>query len=390
MRIVYLHPHFTTDGGAGRMVLETGRRLADRGHRVDCVCIRAARDIVGNDSRMTFHEIGGPSSSQIPFWLGFRAGCKRIAAKVKRITDESNGECVLFPQVFPANWWGSYVLTQLPHIPCIWFCQEPSAFIHSSAWIGALPFPKNWIARLLNPFLAQIDVRSCQKFRTVMVNSLFSQEYARQVYGYPPETVVPVSLGVDHGRFKPRKDSQRSQAIVVFSKLTRFKNVDRIIAAFELLAVQRADLRLHIVGDGDAQAALHRQANACMARQRIEFHGRVSDTRATELLQDARVLCLASDNEPFGLVVVEALACGTPVVAMNSGGPAEILGEHGCGLLVDSTTPQALAAALKVILDSDERFQQFSSAALHRAADFHWENVVDSLEAKFEQLISAP
>ena len=100
------------------------------------------------------------------------------------------------------------------------------------------------------------------------------------------------------------------------------------------------------------------------------------------------MLCLASDEEPFGLVVVEALACGTPVVAMNSGGPAEILGQHGCGLLVDSATPQALADALKVILDSDERFQQFSTAALRSAADFHWEKTVDSLEATFEQLVS--
>lgn len=381
MRIIYLHPHFTSDGGAGRMVLETGKRLASRGHQVDCVCIRADREIVGADEGISFHEIGGPLSSQVSFWLNFRSSCKRVAETVARLVNQSSTDCVLFPQVFPANWWGSYVLQQMRDLNAVWYCHEPSAFIHAKNWIHALPWPKNWMAKALSPLLSHWDLRACQTFKTVLVNSRYSQKYAQSVYGFSDNQCEVVYLGFDHGKFSPGENQQREQGIVCVAKLTRFKNVDRIIEA--LLILQQAGdaaTRLHIVGTGDAYHSLKQQAARLGLESRVAFHGRLEDTELVGLLQRARGLCLASVDEPFGLVAIEAMACGTPVVAVNSGGPAEIVGSSQAGLLVDRPEPALIASAIRRLLTDSDEFETSSNAAIARAADFDWELTVDKLE----------
>ena len=201
------------------MVLESGRRLASRGHDVHCVCIRADDAIIGNvRGIITFHEIGGPLSSQIGFWLGFRRSCRRINELIRDISGEdSSRQTVLFPQVFPANLWVSYVAGRRPALATVWYCQEPSAFIHSRDWKRSLPWPKNWIALLLGPILAMVDRRFFLRFRHVLVNSKFSKRYTQRIYGYRDDQCRVVYLGVDHDRFRVRDGAQRRLKIVTIA-----------------------------------------------------------------------------------------------------------------------------------------------------------------------------
>ena len=102
-----------------------------------------------------------------------------------------------------------------------------------------------------------------------------------------------------------------------------------------------------------------------------------------QLLQRSRGLCLASVDEPFGLVAVEAMACGTPVIAVNSGGPAEIIGQSKAGILIDQPDSQSIAKAINTLIDDPLTFSKCSTAALTRATDFDWERTVDQLEVIF-------
>ena len=368
------------------MVLETGKRLAARGHQVDCVCIRADRNIVGDAGGIRFHEIGGPLSSAVGFWLKFKTGCNRVVTAVDRILGNSHEDAVLFPQVFPANWWASALLRLHPSLPCVWYCQEPSAFIHSRNWIGALPRPKNWIARALNPMLRHMDLNHCRQFKKVLVNSQYSRQYTQQVYGYSDQQCEVVYLGVDRERFNTDIVESREPWITCIAKLTRFKNVDRIIDAVKLITDQgQADCQLQIVGTGDAEAELRRQVDQLGLDQHVRFHGRLSDSDMVTLLRKSRGLCLASVDEPFGLVAVEAMACGTPVIAVNRGGPSEIVGNTEAGLLIDRPEPVLIAKAMSKLLNMSNEFETRSSAALTRAADFDWGGTVGRLEAIFNR-----
>ena len=387
MRIIFLHPHFTSAGGAGRAVLETGSRLAARGHHVHCVCIRADQRFVDGYAGIEFHETGGPLSSSLWFWLRFSASCKKINDAVNRIVSEANAEpCVLYPQVFPANWWASEVLKQSPGLRCVWYCQEPSAFIHSQRWINALPLLKNWIAIILRPLLLERDLRYCRSFNNVLVNSEYSRVQVQKVYGYVDETVQRVYLGVDNRSVRSNDGAIRQPWITTIAKLTKFKNVDIIIRAIAILVSGgRTDVRLQVVGEGDASESLRELARSLGLAEYVVFHGYVSDSQVTEILQQSKVFCLASVDEPFGLVAIEALSCGTPVVAVNRGGPKEIVASHGCGLLVDVPTPESLAHAFDRILNPNTDFEKLSRAAETRALDFNWDRTTDRLEQIFVQ-----
>lgn len=367
------------------MVLETGYRLAQRGHEVHCICIRADANIVAEASKtIRFHEIGGPLSSSIWFWLRFRRSCSKVSRLIDDILLQQD-PAVLFPQVFPANWWASWVLRRHRSLPCVWYCQEPSAFIHSSRWINALPSPKNWIAWLMNPYLRCQDLRNCSRFETILVNSQFSKTYTEQIYGYESAKVTTVYLGVNRDQFFHDPTTLRKNWVTTICRLTSFKNVDSIIRAIaRLVNAGNRSLQLQIVGDGDCLDSLVTLATKLGITSHVCFHGQASDTKVRELLQHSSVFCLASDEEPFGLVAIEALACGTPVVAINRGGPREIIEGFGCGVLVENSTPEKLAMGISAVIDSKHDFYAMSQAALRRARDFDW----DLTTAEIERLLA--
>jgi len=137
---------------------------------------------------------------------------------------------------------------------------------------------------------------------------------------------------------------------------------------------------LQVVGEGDALASLRAKAAALNLSEQVVFHGRIADEAVVRLLQQSSAFCLASVDEPFWLVCIEAMACGTPVVAVDTGGPREVVANHGCGILVPHGTPEELADALEQLLQSSSLFPTLSAGATARAADFDWGGCVDQLE----------
>jgi glycosyltransferase involved in cell wall biosynthesis len=203
------------------------------------------------------------------------------------------------------------------------------------------------------------------------------------VYGYDNNRCEVVYLGLDHDRFSVNEAEIRKPWITCVAKLTRFKNVDRIIDAVKrLIDNGNNDVQLHIVGTGDAQLGLQQQASRLGLESCVVFHGRLTDDQMIRLLRQSRGLCLASVDEPFGLVAVEAMACGVPIVAVNSGGPLEIVGQTPAGILIDRPDPELIAQAILQLLDP-QHFSARSVAAQSRAADFDWERTVDRLEQIF-------
>ena len=390
LRVIFLHPHFTAAGGAGRFVLETGARLAARGHDVHCICIRAEVEQVAEATQqIQFHEIGGRLSSSIRFWLSFNRSSQRVLAKVRDLLD-CQRPAVLFPQVFPANWWGGHVLQELPKLPHVWLCQEPSAFIHSARWISALPFPKNVLARVLNPLLKSRDLQHCRRFEIVAGNSKFTRDWARKVYGYSDESCRFVHLGVDHDRFSSGEFADKTSRLVVLSKITRFKNIDKVLSAVHLLKGKGLRCEVDVIGDGEALPWLKALTLQLEIEDRVNFCGRIGDEELLEKLRCGRALCLATDQEPFGLVAVEAMACGTPVIAVADGGVREIVEGSEGGLLVPDSSPPELAAAIEEIQTMDEAaYRTMCLNAIRRAKHFDWERTVDELVELFEQAVAS-
>jgi glycosyltransferase involved in cell wall biosynthesis len=122
-------------------------------------------------------------------------------------------------------------------------------------------------------------------------------------------------------------------------------------------------------------AALRHVADECGVSHRVRFVGAVDRHDAPSLLRSCDVVCCTPWYEPFGLVAVEAMACGVPVVASRVGGLAETVVDGGTGFLVPARSPEAIAEAIAELATDDIGRRMMGSAARERAQTYGWDRI---------------
>lgn len=381
--IIYLHPHFTLPGGAGKFVLETGKLLKKRGYEIIVVSIKADDKIIINYKKyIKFIDIGGSLSSSIWFWLLFPISYFKVARILNRQKD-----FILFPQVFPANWWGFIYKKFHPKIKLVWMCQEPSAFIHSKRWIEALPSKlKINLAKILNPLLSSIDKSLAPNVDLVFANSNYTRDSARAIYHYAENKIETLYLGVDLSKYRPDKRIQRKNQIITVGRLTKFKEIDKIIEMIKALSNRKIVAKLVIIGEGEEKKNLINLSRELKLSKKIKFTGQISDDDLIHYYQESKILILNSKQEPFGLVAVEAMATGTPVIVNSSGGVAEIVKSGETGFAIKPTNAEILQEKVKILLSNNKLFFSMSKNAAEYARQFSWENTADHLIKSFINL----
>ena len=211
-----------------------------------------------------------------------------------------------------------------------------------------------------------------------------------------PITVVPP--GVDVDRFRPLTDAERldarahfgipadAEVIVAISRLVPRKGFDVAIRAVAALARRRPDLVLAISGGGRDEQRLRRLASDLAAP--VRFLGRVSNDDLPRLYGCADVYSMLCRNrwggleqEGFGIVFVEAAACGVPQVAGNSGGAAEAVADGETGIVVDRPdNVDDVVAAYTALLDDPARARAMGRAGRERAVrDFSYDVLAERL-----------
>lgn len=192
--------------------------------------------------------------------------------------------------------------------------------------------------------------------------------------------VVPV--GVDGSLFSPEPDGVNGDPnlILYVGRIHRIKGIDVLLRAMCQLVVRRPKVRLRLVGGGSffrdsvrQEHSLRAMAQGLDLGHHIEFAGEQAPSTIADLMRKCSVLVLPSRAESFGAVLVEAISCGTPVVATRCGGPEDIVNEQ-VGLLVDKEDPEALAVAIERVM---ERRGEYVPARLRAYAleNFSWERI---------------
>jgi len=172
-------------------------------------------------------------------------------------------------------------------------------------------------------------------------------------------------------------------ATVAFAgRLTTQKSLGRALEA-----VAEADgVRLVIAGDGPEREPLERRARELGLGDRVWFIGAQPRDRIIELFRAADATILSSSWENFPHTVVEALAVGTPVLAMDSGGVAEVVRDGVNGLLVPAGDTRALAAAVRRYFGDPDLRERLRTAAAESVRDYAPERVFGELEARLAKV----
>lgn len=190
--------------------------------------------------------------------------------------------------------------------------------------------------------------------------------------------------GVDTDRFAPdgAREGEGPPEVVFVGRLDDTSSHKGLPVLFEALARLAPDhgFGLTIVGEGDRREAYERQVDELGLADRTRFAGFVDDEELVETYARARAVCLPSvtRSEGFGLVLLEAQACGTPVVGADIGGIPQALEPGETGFLVEPGSPADLAAKLERLLTDRKRAEAMGRRGRQRVEErFTWEATAD-------------
>jgi phosphatidylinositol alpha-mannosyltransferase len=201
---------------------------------------------------------------------------------------------------------------------------------------------------------------------------------------------VVVPNGVDVERFATAEpaDIGPGTKLLFVGRLDERKGFPIAVEAFEMLAADRPDLRLVVVGDGPQRGAIDRLD--AKLRDRVTMLGRVPNAEIHRVHAACDLYLGPSiGGESFGYVLAEAMAAGLPVVASDTPGYDEVVRNEVEGLLVPPKDPVALAAGAARVLDDPELAARLGRAGRQRAKLYDWPVVVDRLEEIYEEVVSA-
>lgn len=193
--------------------------------------------------------------------------------------------------------------------------------------------------------------------------------------GLPSGRITVVHNGIDHRIFDGTGalDEKTAPLIVYLGRLKRYKNVDLLIRAMPVVVNAVPDARLAIVGEGDQREALQELSTGMGLNGTIRFAGFVSDQEKVSLLRRAAVAAFPSSKEGWGLTVIEANACFTPVVATDVPGLRDAVVDQETGFLVKPGDVRGLADGLIRMLQDQTARTRLATNAAAWAQRFTWE-----------------
>jgi D-inositol-3-phosphate glycosyltransferase len=229
---------------------------------------------------------------------------------------------------------------------------------------------------------AEAEVIGCSD--AILASSKDEAAQLERLYGAVPERIEVVPPGVDHHLFLPGdRDAARARlglgdepVLLFVGRIQPLKGADVAVRALAALAPRQATLVL--VGgpsgpDGEAELArLHQLVDHLRLGTRVRFVPPRPHGQLAAYYRAADVCLVPSRSESFGLVALEAAACGTPVVAAAVGGLRSLVADGRTGFLVEGRDPQAYAACVGRLLDSPARAAAMSIEATARARRYRW------------------
>jgi glycosyltransferase involved in cell wall biosynthesis len=208
----------------------------------------------------------------------------------------------------------------------------------------------------------------------------------------PEDAVIPMGTDLTD-RFTPDPAVRREPFLLFVGRLVRKKGVDLLLDAFACIADQHPDLTVVVAGDGPERAALEAQAGSLGIGGRVQFLGSVRNDHLPDLYRRATAAVFpfrqeaSGDQEGFGLVVVEAMGCGCPVICGAVTATREIVDHELTGLVCPPESPQALADGIsRVITDASLRASLSVAARTEVIGKFGWPRSIAGYGSAIDRL----
>ncbi|MCB8979998.1 MAG: glycosyltransferase family 4 protein [Ardenticatenaceae bacterium] len=230
----------------------------------------------------------------------------------------------------------------------------------------------------------------------VVVPSESIKEILTETYGVTQGiSVLPTGIDVaqyqkaEAGNIRQQRGWAEDDTILIsVGRLAKEKNFETLITAVAPVIQKHPHVRLVILGEGEERAGLEALAEELGVAERVNLIGTIPFDEVPNYLKAADIFCFASVTETQGLVTLEAMATGLPVVAVDATGTRDAVHDGQEGLLTPNE-PEPLTAALEKMIEDAEMRQKMAETAVHKAYEFDIQKLAKRLVQVYEEAIEA-
>jgi glycosyltransferase involved in cell wall biosynthesis len=392
MKILMLADVFFPDtvGGAGRVAYHLSHELSSKGHEVHILTRKTNGELTSYqnlDTNLFVHRFTSPKKDSLPL---FFSEIKNSYDLAKRLTKKIPFDLVCAHQSLVAT--GPLFISHLKQIPFVYYFHSPwheEFLVKNQGETGrvvkrvkAISFAMKWIEK-----------RTLFKASKVIVLSDYMHNKIVGTYRFPRERIFKIPGGVETDRFSPqgRSNAQARQHIGSHQARTVFLTVrnlvprmgiEALIKAFHQSRLLRKKSLLLIGGKGPLEGPLKSLAENFNLNGSVRFLGHIPDKDLPKTYQGADFFVLPTRKlEGFGLVILEAMASGTPVLGTPVGAIPETIGSFDKRLIFDGTHWQHIKKKLEELIEKPEEYCFDPKDCRKFVEDnFSWKGMADSFE----------
>lgn len=361
-------------GGAEKRIYELGRRLAEKGNEVHVFGVRwwDGAEIMEREG-MVYHGV----CPQMELYVnGRRSISEAIIFSMRLVPALLRGKFdIIDVSAFPYfSCFTVKLISTLKRTPIVitWHEVWGDYWYEYMGWRG---FFGKWIE-----YLASRLAKS-----TIAVSAMTKRNL--ELLGIKDGSTNLISNGIDLRRIAGIAPSAEECDVIFVGRLIKEKNVDILIEAIYHLRNSILDLNCHVIGDGPEKERLVGLTGRYGLLDNVKFSGFMDYDEVISHVKSSKVLVLPSSREGFGMVVVEAFACGTPVITVESqSNAASLLVSEGTGIVV-RPDPKELGDAIRRLIADGELRKKMAASAQEAAREYDWENKVLELISLYEKLI---
>jgi D-inositol-3-phosphate glycosyltransferase len=384
-------------GGQNVYVRQVGEALAALGWQVDMFTRKANP----YDAKIVQH---GPRCRTIRLVAGPEAYVSRdemmefMPAFVDAFVDFQAKDGMNYQLIHTHYWMSGWVGMQLKE-------KFPVQLIHTYHSLGAVKYSSGVEMPPIAHQRLAVEKQILESFDRVVATSPQEEEDLRQLVSLIGNTqVIPCGTDIDNFQVLSKPEARsilnlngKKPIVLYVGRFDQRKGIETLVRAMAEIKDSR-DARLLVVGgsdpnqsDGQERRRIEELADSLGIADRTEFVGMVGHDRLPIYYSAADVCVVPSHYEPFGLVAIEAMACGTPVIASNVGGLRFTVIPEETGLLVEPQDVTGFAQAIQRTL-TDRLWAQKArkQAALRVRANFSWSGVAQQLNDLYKQLVAEP
>ncbi len=360
-------------GGAEKRIYEVGKRLADMGNDVHVFGIKwwDGEDIIKKEG-VVLHGVCGPRELYVN---GRRSIPEAVIFSLKLLPHLLRERYdVLDVSVFPYfSCFSVKLISKLRKTPMIitWHEVWGDYWYDYMGWSGF--------------FGKQVEILvSKLTYKSIVVSGMTKK--GLESLGVMGQNISEVPNGIDLKKINSISQSIYKCDVIFVGRLIKEKNVDFLIEAVDIMRETLPDIRVQIIGDGPEKERIGGIVTRRGLQNNVNFFGFMDYNEVIARIKSSKVLVLPSCREGFGMVVIEAFACGVPVVTVKGSRNAAYELVNGSGFIVGLDAKEMSDSILKIITDH-KLYESMSRQALYSSREYDWDKVVTLLMSQYVDLI---